>query len=159
MTTLLLLLIVAVWALLPNRYAAAGLPAFCVLQRLLIDGDLSLFAVGPLHFQAVDALLLLLLAKCIFALAMEKELAVHGPLYFAIGLYLGVNLLATLAAVARFTDAPALGSVTPWIRLVSDILIVPITAQAVRTLPADPASRGESGGSIAPGAMSARPAR
>jgi O-antigen ligase len=66
---------------------------------------------------------------------VRKEVVVERPLYLALGAYLVVNLVATLVAGIKFGEPQFIRCVTALARFVSELLVIPIIAQTVRTLP------------------------
>ncbi|MDB6150111.1 MAG: hypothetical protein JWQ44_1559 [Chthoniobacter sp.] len=131
----LLLLLVALSAALPSRFIAAGLPVLWVLQRLLPPDLASLLRVGPVELAPTDLVILLLFAKLLTSVVLRKELVVEPALYLALGGYLMVNLVATLVAGIKFGEPQLVRCATSWARFVSEVLVVPIIAQTMKTLP------------------------
>ena len=131
----LILLGVAVCAVLPSRLVVAVMPVLWVLQRLLPADLVNLVQLGPVELAPTDLVLLLLLIKLALSVAVRKELVVDRAVYLALGGYLAVNLLATLLAGIKFGEPQLVRCMTALARFVSELLVIPIIAQFVQTLP------------------------
>ena len=128
-----LLIVLALCAALPNRLVAALLPLLWVLERLLPEPLHLLAQLGPVKFGPADAVVFLLLVKFAVSAAWRKELVVDRALYLALGAYVLVQLIATLAAGLKFGEEHALRCAVSWARFVSEMLLVAVIAQAVQT--------------------------
>ena len=133
--TALLYLLVVVCALLPTRYVAPSLPALWILQNTILGEPGVLFNAGSAHLSLVDFLLVALLLKMVVTVVSTRQFPVDKLLYGAIAIYFGVNFLATVAAGAKFGNAQLIPCMTSLARFVAEIVIVPIMAQAVTTIP------------------------
>lgn len=131
----LLLVFIALCAALPSRFVAAGLPVIWIAQRLLPADLGALVRLGPVELSPADLVVLLLFAKLAFSLVRQKELVIDRALYLALGAYLVVNLVATFVGGIKFGEAHLIRCATSWARFVSELLVLPIIAQAVKTLP------------------------
>jgi hypothetical protein len=131
----LLFLLVAGSSLLPIRWVALALPAIWILQRLLPPELGTLIQIGALALSPADLIIMLLAAKTLGALILQKELVLDRTLYFALGGYLVVNLVASLAAGWKFDQGQFVRCVTSWVRFLSELIVLPVIAQSVRTLP------------------------
>jgi O-antigen ligase len=136
MTTAALVLFLAVACIaLPGYVVVAGLPAVWALLRILLPPATTLFSAGPVDVSPSDVVLIILAGKLAVSVVTTRELAAHGPLYAAAALFLVVNLVASLAAGIKFGQPQLLRCGAAWARLFSEMLLIPIAAQAVRTLP------------------------
>jgi O-antigen ligase len=79
--------------------------------------------------------LVALVLKLVVTVVSTREFPVDHPLYRAIAIYLAVNFLATVAAGAKFGNAQLIPCMTSLARSLAEILIIPIMAQAVTTIP------------------------
>jgi O-antigen ligase len=134
MTALLHLLVVAC-AVLPTRYVTPSLPALWILQNTILGEPGVLFSAGTAHLSPVDFLLVALLLKLVVTVVSTRQFPVDKSLYGAIAIYFGVNFLATVAAGTKFDKAQLIPCMTSLARFVAEIVIVPIMAQAVTTIP------------------------
>ena len=132
--TALLLLFAVCCAALPAAEVAAALPAIWLAQSTLLGGHEEIFMAGPVHVTMADMILLTLLAKMSFSVVRTRAWIAHRPLYFALAIFVIVNLLATLAAGVKFGAGPMVHGLTALGRLGSEMAIVPILAQTVRSL-------------------------
>jgi hypothetical protein len=133
--TAMLLSLVVVCAVLPARYAVSALPALWIIQNTIpIEGGI-LFTAGAVDLYLVDLVLVVLLLKLIVTVVSTRQFPVDKALFSAIAIYLGVNFLATIAAGAKFGDGQLIPCMTSLARFVAEVLIVPIMAQAVTTIP------------------------
>ena len=130
-----LLLFAALYALLPGAYAVALVPVLWILQSLFIEPGEAILTVGPVDITVVDFAILILSGKLLFEIACKRALAADRRLYAALAIFLAINFLATLAAGVKFGESHLLRCVTSWARLASDMMLVPVAAQAVKTLP------------------------
>lgn len=131
----LLLIVVALGALLPSPYVVAALPAIWTAQNALLGEDAVLVSAGSAHLALVDFVLLILLVKLIATVIATKELPVHKPLYLALAAYVGVHLIASIAAGAKFGGGHLTQCLTSLARFVSAVVVVPIMATAVTSVP------------------------
>jgi O-antigen ligase len=131
----LLLLAIALCAAIPSRFVAAALPLVWVLQRLLPPELSVLIKAGPVELVSSDLLILVLFARLMVTVFVERELVADRPLYLTLGAYLVVNLLSTLVAGIKFGEPQLVRCAISWGRFLSELLVLPIIAQAVRTLP------------------------
>jgi O-Antigen ligase len=131
----MLLLLVVLCAVLPARYIVPSLPALWIFQNKILGPEGILFNAGTAHFYLVDFVLLALLLKLVVSVVSTRQFPVDKPLYAAVAIYLAVNFLATLAAGAKFGNAQLIPCMTSLARFVGEVLIVPIMAQAVTTIP------------------------
>lgn len=134
MTTLVLILI-ALCALLPSRHVVAALPALWMTQTLFLTPTSTIFRAGPIDVTPVDLVLVSLLLRWALGIALKKELVADRALYAAILIFLAVNFLATLAAGVKFGEGQVWHGLTAQARLVSEIALVAVMAQAITTLP------------------------
>ena len=130
-----LLLLVALCAVIPRAYAVALVPALWIMERIFLDPGEAVFSVGPVVVSMVDCAIVILFGKLLFEIACKRDIVADRRLYAALAIYLAVNFLATLAAGAKFGESHLLGCAISWARLVSYMLLVPIAAQAMKTLP------------------------
>ncbi len=91
--------------------------------------------IGGLALSPADLVIVLLVVKTLGAVILRKELVLDRPLYLALGGYLLVNLLASLATGWKFDQGQVVRCVTSWVRFLSELLVLPLVAQSVRTLP------------------------
>src|SRR4051794_12626273 len=131
----LLFLLVAASSLLPLPRGGPALPAVWIFPRPLPPGVGILMQIGALALSPADLIIMLLAAKSLGALILRKELVLDRTLYFALGGYLFVNLVACLAAGWKFDQAQFVRCVTSWVRFLSELIVLPVIAQSVRTLP------------------------
>jgi O-antigen ligase len=131
----LLLLAIALCGVIPSRLVAAALPVIWVLQRLLPPELTALVRVGPVELAPSDLVIFVLFARLLVGLVRQRELAVDRPLYLALGVYLAVNLIATFVAGIKFGEPQLMRCATSWARFIFELLVLPIIAQTVRTLP------------------------
>ena len=131
----LLLLAVVLCAALPTLWIAAALPVLWVLQRLLPPELAGLVRLGPVELAPVDLVILLLFGKLAVSSVVKKEVVWDRPLYLALGGYLVVNFIATLLAGIKFGEPQLVRCATSLARFISELLVVPIIAQCVQTLP------------------------
>jgi O-antigen ligase len=129
------LFIVLVFAALPSLYVAAALPALWISQSTLLGKNAVLFSVGSVDVTVVDLVLVMLFVKLCSSALWRRELVANRLLYAAVAGFVLVNLLATLAGGAKFGEAHMSRCLTSLARLLSEIAIIPILAQAVQTLP------------------------
>ena len=130
-----LLVLIALSVAIPSRLVAATLPAIWIGQRLLPANLQTLVPLGPVDLSPADLVVLSLLARLAFSFAARKELAIDRGLYLALAAYLAVNLVATFVAGIKFGEAHLIRCATSGARFISELLVLPIIAQAVRTLP------------------------
>ena len=131
----LLLLAIALCVAIPSRFVAAALPVIWVVQRLLPPELTALVHLGPVEVAPSDLIILVLFVRLAVSVFVQRELVVDRPLYLALGAYLAVNLVSTLVAGIKFGEPQLMRCATSWARFISELLIVPIIAQTVRTLP------------------------
>ena len=131
----ILLLIVAVCAVLPTFYVAAAVPALWIAQNTILGESAVLVNAGSAHLTVVDFVIVVLLLKVVVSGLLNKDFPDLQPMYTAFIIYIGVQLLATVAAGAKFGDAQLKPCLTSLARFVSEIMVVPILAQTVTTLP------------------------
>lgn len=131
----LLLLLLLPFVALPTAYAVALMPSLWLIQRVFIEPGDALFSVGPVDVTTVDIAIVILLGKFLFEIACKRDIVADRRLYAALAIFLAVNFLATLAAGVKFGEAHLLGCATALARLVAYLLLVPIAAQAMKTLP------------------------
>ncbi|MEA3213640.1 MAG: O-Antigen ligase [Chthoniobacter sp.] len=131
----LLLLIVVLCVALPAAEVAAALPAIWLAQATLLGIRAVLFTVGPVDLTLADLVLLVLLGKLLFSIVCTREVAAHRSLYLALAIFVLVNFLATLAGGVKFGGAPMLRGITALARLCSEMALVPILAQTVKSIP------------------------
>ncbi len=133
--TALLLLCVLFCAALPVPYVAAALPAIWLAQGTMLGTRAALFTAGPAQVNVADLVLLTLIARFAFSVVRTREVVAHRPLYLAFAIFVLVNFMATLSSGVLAADAPVMAGVTALVRLCSEIALVPILAQTVRSLP------------------------
>ena len=131
----LIAVLLAVCFVLPACYLAAALPALWLAQNTILAERAALLKMGGVDVTLVDLVLVLLMAKFALSVVLTRQLAADRPLYLAIAFYLGVNVLASVAAGAQFGNPHMLRSFIALARLLSEIAIVPILAQSIATLP------------------------
>jgi O-antigen ligase len=129
--------------LLPNRWIAPALPLIWVFERLLpADDQVStpggsagplIAEVGPIGLSPADLIIILLLFKLAVSPALHKKLVIEPSLCLALGFYLSVNLLTSLAAGIKFGETALLGSLTSWARFVAEALVIVIISQTIQT--------------------------
>lgn len=120
-------------AFIPSRLLVAALLPLWVAQPLLPTGLQPLTHAGPIELSPADLLIVLLLGRLIFSIAQERRLVIDRPLYLAVGIYILVNLMATLAAGFKFGDAQFARCTTSMVRFVSELSVLPMMAQMVKT--------------------------
>jgi O-antigen ligase len=133
--TALLGLFVLLCAVLPTAYVAAAMPAIWLTQVTVLGTRAALFSAGSVDVTLGDVVLLTLIGKTIFSIIRTREVVVHGGLYFALAIFVAVNAFATIAAGLKFGGLPMVRGLTALARLCSEIALIPILAQAVRSLP------------------------
>lgn len=129
----LILIVVALCAVLPSCYVGAALPALLLTQSLLGGSSLAIFHAGPVEVMPTDLVVIALLVRCGLGVVARRQLVADRPLYLAIGLFLAVNLLASVAASVKFGEAHFLRCLTTQARFIAEIAMVPVMAQAVTT--------------------------
>jgi O-antigen ligase len=134
MTAAILFLVVSLCVALPSAYAVALVPVFSLLERTFIEPG-TVLTVGPMDVAAIDIAVIILLGKLLVDIARRRTIAADPRLYAMLAIFLGVNLFATLVAGVKFGESHLLECATAWARLVASMMLVPITAQAIRTLP------------------------
>ena len=130
----LLLLAVLLCSALPNRWIAPALPLLWVLERLLPIGLSSVANFGPAALAPSDLLILLLLGKLVVSMVLRKELVIERSIALALGLYLVVNFIATIAAGLKFGEGSLAASLTSLARFSAEALVIVVVSQSVRTL-------------------------
>ena len=131
--TAVLFLVVSLCAALPSAYVVALVPVFWLLERLFREE--AIFTVGPMDVTVIDVALTILLGKLLLNIARKRNIVADRRLYSMFAVFLAVNLLATLVAGVKFGESHLLGCVIAWARVVAFMMLVPITAQAIKTLP------------------------
>jgi O-antigen ligase len=139
----LILLAVLICGLLPNRWIAPAFPLIWVFERLLPADDQPptpggnipplLAHVGTIGLSPADLIIILLLLKLAFSLALHRELVIDRSLYLGLAFYLSVNLLASLGAGMKFGEAAFLRSLTSCARFVAEALVIVIISQTIQT--------------------------
>ncbi len=120
-------------AFIPSRLLVAILLPLWVAQRLLPTELQPLTYAGPIEVSPADLLIVLLMGRLIFSIAQGRRLVIDRPLYLALGIYILVNLMAALAAGFKFGDAQFARCTTSMVRFVSELSVLPIVAQMVKT--------------------------
>ncbi|MGH9257333.1 MAG: O-antigen ligase family protein [Vicinamibacterales bacterium] len=133
--TAVLLLVVSLCVALPGAYAVALVPAFWLLERLFIEPGDTIMTVGPMDVTVGDIGISILLGKLLFDIARRRSIAAERRLYAMLGIFLYVNLLATFVAGVKFGESHLLGSAIALARVAALMMLVPITAQAMKTVP------------------------
>jgi hypothetical protein len=132
--TALILPLVVLCLLAPMRWVVAGLPAIWILQRLLPPTSGIPMDVGGVELSPTDVVIVVLAMRAAVELVWRKEVVIDRRLYLALGGYLLVNLLASMAAGIKFGEGHLMGCVISWVRFLSELLVLPIAAQAVRDM-------------------------
>jgi hypothetical protein len=140
----LILVAVLICGLLPNRWIAPALPLIWVFERFLpANDDLPhpggnvppmIAHLGTIGLSPADVIIILLSIKLVVSLALHKDPIIDRSLYLALAFYLGVNLLASLAAGLKFGEAALLGSLTSCARFGAEALVIVIISQTIHTL-------------------------
>lgn len=130
----ILLTIVAICCVIPTRYVAAALPAIWAIQSPAPTKAVVILTVGSVDLLTVDLLLIMLTLRFVIQLALGKELIVNAPIYAAFAIFLAVNLAATFFAGIKFGSGHVTPCIVSWVRLVSEVLLIPILAQTITTL-------------------------
>jgi len=140
----LILVVILICGLLPNRWIAPALPLIWVFERFLpADDNLPhpggnvppmIAHLGTIGLSPADVIIILLLIKLVVSLALHKDPIIDRSLYFALAFYLGVNLIASLAAGLKFGEAAFLGSLTSCARFVAEALVIVIISQTIHTV-------------------------
>ena len=125
--------LVALALLLPGRYVAALMPTFWVLFNLGVPPDEALASAGMMNLRGMDLMTLILCGKFVLRVIREKEIPYDRLLYGSILIFLAVNFVASLAGGMKLGDAQFLRGLTSLLRFTSEILILPIIAQFIRT--------------------------
>lgn len=128
----LTLLIVALCAVAPLRWVVACLPALWIFQRLLPAETGVLAHLGGTELSPADIVIVLLAVRTAVNLVRRKELTLDRGLFVALGVYLVVMLLASFAAGLKFGEGQLMRCTVSWTRFVSELLVLPIAAQAIR---------------------------
>lgn len=128
---LLALVLFSVFA--PACYIAAALPALWLTQNTALGPRAILLSAGGIEVTLVDALIVTLVARVLYSAFVTRQVALDRPLYLALAAFFLVNLLATLAAGAKWGMPPMLRSFISLARLGSEVAIVPILAQSTST--------------------------
>lgn len=131
----LILIVAALCAVLPTCYVGAALPVLWMIQRSFLEPGTILLHAGPVDVMPTDIVLIAILLRCGLAVVARKQLVADRPLYFAIALFLAVNLLATVVAGVKFGQAHFLRCLTTQARFVAELVLLPVMAQAVTTRP------------------------
>jgi len=129
----LILIVVALGAVLPSCYVGAALPALLILQRIFLEPGSVILHAGSMEVMPVDLVLIALLVRWAWGVALKKELTADKPLYAAIAIFLTVNALATLAAGVKFGQGHFLRCLTSEARFASEIALIPVMASAIST--------------------------
>ncbi|MEI6349707.1 MAG: O-antigen ligase family protein [Verrucomicrobiota bacterium] len=127
------IVLILVGLLLPGRYAAAGMPALWVLFNMGVPPDEALASAGLMNIRGMDLMTMILFGKFILRVLREREMPYDRLLYSAICIFLAVNLTASLAAGLKLGDAQLMRGLTSLMRFSSEIMILPIIAQFIRT--------------------------
>jgi len=122
----------ALAALLPSWLAVALVPTLMVAQRLLL-GEEDKLSLGPLTLYPEDVLTTLLLAKWLISKARRPS-AWEQSIFAVLGTWVTVNFLATLLAGVKFGEEHTLACLVSWARGVEEAALVPIMAQAIRSM-------------------------
>ena len=130
----LLLVGILMCAALPNRWIAPALPLIWVLERLLPPALSFVTNIGPIALSPTDLLILLLVGKLAVWTVLRKELVIERSIAFALGIYLVVNFVATIAAGLKFGEGALAASLTPLARFSAEALVILLVSQAVPTL-------------------------
>lgn len=119
----------------PACYVAAALPLFWSIQTVVLGNPYVFVAVGPVEFNLVDFILMALFAKIGLSTIIKREVAADRQLFLAIGVFMTVQLLASIASVIHFGNTHMSRSITSLARFTAELLIIIVLAQSVRTLP------------------------
>jgi len=140
----IILVAVLICGLLPNRWIAPALPLIWVFERFLPAPDQlpipggnvppMIAHLGTIGLSPADVIIILLSIKLVVSLALHKDPIIDRSLYFALAFYLGVNLIASVAAGLKFGEAALVGSLTSCARFVAEALVIVIISQTTHTL-------------------------
>ena len=119
----------------PACYVTAALPALWLIQVTLLGNPSVLISAGPVDFTLVDIVILSLMAKVAISIIMKREMVADRPLYLTVAFYLTVQFLASLASVAHFGNSHMTRDITALARFMSEIAIIPVLAQTIKTMP------------------------
>lgn len=119
----------------PPCYIAAALPAFWLIQAVILGNPYVFIAVGPVDFTLVDVVLISLFAKTGLSMILRREIVADRSLYLAAAIFLGVQFLASLASVVQFGNLQMSRSITSLARFIAELAIAPVLAQAIKTMP------------------------
>jgi hypothetical protein len=128
-----LLAIVVLSGFLSACYVAAALPALWLTQRVLLGEPGVYITLGGVDLTMVDGLIVVLVLRTLYSIVVTRQIALDRPLFLALGVFFLVNLLATLAAGAKFGMAPMLRSGISLTRLATEVALVLIVAQSITT--------------------------
>jgi O-antigen ligase len=129
MSTLLLFVFLLLGATIPAGYMAAALPTLWLFQRTLLGEPGVIFSVGAIDLTMVDGVVISLLIRTGYAIVVTRRIAFDRALYLALGAFFLVNILAVLAAGAKFGATPMMRSAISLIRLGVEVSIVQMVAQ------------------------------
>ena len=128
----LVFMMVALCAIVPIRWVIAALPGIWIFQRLLPAEIAVLAHLGGTELSPADLVIVQLTLRTAVNVLRRKELVVDASVFAALGVYLGVMLLASFAAGLKFGEGQLMRCVVSWTRFVSELLVLPIAAQAIR---------------------------
>lgn len=135
MMNAIILLILAACLVAPVCYVAAALPALWMLQAAVLGNPYFFAAIGPIEFTLVDVVVIALSAKVALSIILNREIVTDRSLYLALGLFLVVQLIASLASVIHFGKSQMTHSVASLARICSELSILPVLAQSIKTMP------------------------
>ncbi len=135
MIQLFLALLAIAGSCLPSCYALAWFPGLIIVQRLFVEPREVVLSIGPADVSASDFALTVLLGRYLFEIARRREITVDKSVFTAIAVFLGVIFFTSAFAGVKFGQSHAIRCVISWVRLLPEMLIVPVMAQALKTLP------------------------
>jgi O-antigen ligase len=121
-------------ASVPMCYGLAFIPCLIVIQSLFLEADDVVFSIGPADVSASDFATMLLCARYFFEILRGRDVVRDKAVFTGIAVYLGVVFLASIFSSIRFGQGHAIACFTSCIRLVPEMLVVAMMANAVKNL-------------------------
>lgn len=129
-----LILLSIIGASVPMCYGLAWIPCLIVIQRLYLEPDDVVFSIGPGDVSASDFATMLLCGRYFFEIIRGRNVVRDKAVFVGIAVYLAVVFLASIFSSIRFGQGHAISCFTSCVRLVPEMLIVAMMANAVKNL-------------------------
>lgn len=129
-----LILVAIIGASVPACYGLAWIPCLIVIQRLFLEPNDVVFSIGPANVSASDFATMILFGRYVFEIIRGRDVVRDKAVFAAIAVYLGVVFLASIFSSLKFGESHAIRCVTSCIRLVPEMLIVAMMANALKNL-------------------------